>query len=802
MSAVDDLYGGGSKRLPAAGCGDHPPVGYHAHMMLVVPACLVCSLVPGQHVDETPARGGEWGFRPVNGARCEVNPPAFVWRPQAGAVRYSWQLSRKPDFERVAREQNGIRLNVFCPPRTFEPGRWYWRFRYGTADERMSSWSRARSFTILKDTPEFTIPSRAELLRRVPTRHPRLFVRPEQVPELRRLARGSLRADYARLQQHCDELLRAPPPTAEPPRYPRGTVRLSEEWRAIWWGNRQYTIRVLDSAATLAFTWLLSGREAYGELARRLLLAAAAWDPRGATGYRYNDEAGMPYAYHFARAYTFVHDLLDEHERELCRQVMRLRGREMYRHLCPRHLWRPFSSHANRAWHFLGEVAIAFKDEIPEADDWLWFAVNVFGACYPVWSDADGGWHEGLAYWRSYIGRFTWWGDVMKAALEIDGYRKPFFAHVGDWPLYLQPPGTKGGGFGDLAGRLHSRGNARLMRLFAAQAGNPYWQWYADAHGTAERASLGYVDFLRGARERVAARAPADLPTSKLFRGTGIAALNTTLTNARDNVALIFKSSPFGTQSHGYEAQNSFLLYAFGERLLIRSGRRDVYGSAHHTKWMWSTRSANSITIGGRGQIRHSPAAVGRITRFESSPFIDYVEGEAARAYGEQLERFTRSILFVKPALILIFDRLAAHQPSNFEWWLHALAPFEITQQQARVTMGAAACDVRWLVPAGLELRQTDEFDPPPRPRVKLRQYHLTARTRTPRRDAVFVTLLRPRRADACEPSAARLEQRADGWLVRAKLPPGELLVHLARRGEVAAQLSGTGGRLLAEFTR
>ena len=39
---------------------------------------------------------------------------------------------------------------------------------------------------------------------------------------------------------------------------------------------------------------------------------AATWNPRGATGYRYNDEAGMPFAYHFSRAYTFLHPLLSE----------------------------------------------------------------------------------------------------------------------------------------------------------------------------------------------------------------------------------------------------------------------------------------------------------------------------------------------------------------------------------------------------------------------------------------------------------------------------------------------------------
>ena len=103
---------------------------------------------------------------------------------------------------------------------------------------------------------------------------------------------------------------------------------------------------------------------------------------------------------------------------------MKVRGDEMYAHLCPRHLWTPYASHSNRAWHFLGEMGIAFQGEIEGADDWVWFAMNVFYNTYPVWCDDDGGWHEGSSYWSSYISRFTWWADVMRAAMGIDAYQQ------------------------------------------------------------------------------------------------------------------------------------------------------------------------------------------------------------------------------------------------------------------------------------------------------------------------------------------------------------------------------------------
>jgi hypothetical protein len=620
----------------------------------------------------------------------------------------------------------------------------------------------------------FPLPARDDLLARIPTTHPRLFLRPEDLPALRERVRTDLAPRFAKLITRCERLLASPPDTTEPPRYPKGTTRKSEAWREIWWGNRKRTIAVLEGAVDLAGAWQLGGDEAYGALAERLLLAAADWDPRGSTGYRYNDEAGMPYAYHFARAYTLLHDRLDPAARKRCQAVMAIRGAEMYRHLCPRHLWRPYSSHANRAWHFLGEVGIAFLGEIPAAADWVWFAHTVFFAVYPVWSDDEGGWHEGSAYWASYLSRFTWWAQVMRAATGIDAYRKPFFSQVGYYPLYLQPPGTTGGGFGDLTARRRARDNRALMTILAAQARNPHWQWYVEACGGPRR-SPGFVGLLQEPAGELEARPPTDLPTARCFQGTGQAVLCTDLQDATRNVELVFKSSPFGSQSHGYEAQNAFLLYAFGERLLIRSGRRDVYGSPHHRGWMWQTRSVNSITVDGAGQRPHSAKAVGKIRTFRTTPAIDLVIGEAGDAYGDRLERFTRAIVFLKPEAVVVLDRLAAPEPAEYTWWLHAPTELHIEGQQA-ITMqnGGAACHVALLAPPGLEVTVTDRFDPPPRPRITLREWHLAARTPAATLTQEFVTVLRPHHAGTTPVTGGTTRVEAGVRTVVVPLSDGE----------------------------
>ena len=752
-------------------------------------------------VNDAPKAAGEWGFRPADGKTIKVTPPGFTWRPQKDAQEYEIQCSRDSDFSNIQYQAKAIEYNVHTPPRTFSPGRWFWRFRFSHDDGSTSEWSRVREFTIAESASSLPLPIKDELLARIPEAHPRLFVRPEQIPELRKRAQGDLKDRFDELVKSSEKILANPPDTTEPPRYPEGMKRKSEGWRKMWWGNRTYTIKALNGAATLAFTRLIGGKDEYGQLAKDILLECAKWDPKGSTGFRYNDEAGMPYNYYFARTYTFVHDLLSKEEREACCKLMAVRGEEMYHHLYPRHLWRPYASHSNRAWHFLGELGIAFHGEIPQADKWAWFAANVFSNVYPVWSDEDGGWHEGLSYWRSYIYRFTWWADVMRTAMDINAFDKPYFSQVGYYAMYLQPPGTQGGGFGDLCASRKSRDNSTVMSIFAAQAQNPYWQWYVDQHGQAPKES-GYIGFIRGALPKVESKSPEALPSSRCFKDTGQAMMNSNLLNASDNVELLFKSSPFGTQSHGYESSNSFLLYAFSERLFIRTGKRDIYGSVHHKNWMWHSKSTNCITVNGEGQKGHSASATGEILDFHTDAEIDYVCGEASKAYEGKLKQFTRRMLYIKPEAIVIFDTLQAPQDSTFEWGLHAINQMKIdNQHNILAENGKAACKVNFLWPENLSISQTDKFDPPPRERIKLVEHHLTAATSDKSLNQTFVTVLRPYRSGQSISGTATLAQRGGVYEVTIPLSSGSATAVLTKSSAVQAKIFDQSGSEQKTFT-
>lgn len=733
-------------------------------------------------LDERPARADEWGYRPADGAAVALNPPSFAWIAQNGAASYGVQWSRTRDFAAAdTTTVDGVVWPTYTHHAAVAPGAYYWRFRFANARGEVSAWSTVRKVEVPAGAAELPMPTRAMQKAKVPPGHPRLFLRPEDLPCLRELAKGREAKAFAALQRQADAIIKAGP-TPEPAHKGSAKDKNNAELIKYWWPNREQAERACIEAETLAFVYLISGDKTYGEAARRWVLHLAGWDPKGTTNFTLNCEAGKPLLFRPARAYDWAWDMFTEEERTKVRAAMRERVLEAWASSevgkGVGHLQRPYGSHANRVWHKLAETGIAFLDEIPEAPQWLDYAVNKFFACYPVWSDDDGGWHEGVSYWSGYQSKAVWWLQVAQAALGIDGLKKPFFAQVGDYPLYLAPPNSPNAGFGDLAWRpltapafleYHLR-----ARSTSGDGGNArYWAWWAQQKKMPENG--GVLGFLYRANLPAlpAAKAPTDLPPSKVFRGIGVASLHTTLLDAADDVHLAFKASPFGSQSHGHNPQNSFFLNAYGEALLTANGYRDLHGSKFHYQFVHSTRAQNAVLVNGEGQIPHSAAATGRIVREEFSPAYDYVAGDGTAAYGKRLEKAWRHAVLVKgeTPFVVIYDELVAPAPANFQFMLHGLAAFAVDGERARlrVEQPKAGLEAAYLSPVPLAFAQTDGFVPKPT-REFPDHWHVEAGTKERRRELGMVTVLVPYRAGQAPAWRARRTDTADTVTVEVEI--------------------------------
>ncbi|MBL9186546.1 MAG: DUF4962 domain-containing protein [Opitutaceae bacterium] len=733
-------------------------------------------------LDQRPARPDEWGYRPADGASVPLNPPTFTWIAPANAVTYAVQLSTDRAFPAAGTTTvEGVAWPTYTHDRALAPGAYFWRYRMADKSGAVSVWSVARRVVVPAEATVLPMPTIAQQRAKVPAQHPRLFMRPDDVPRLRELARGREAESFAALKKAADAYLRAGP-TPEPPHKGSARDKNNAELVKYWWPNREQTERACTEAETLAFVYLLTGDKTYGEAARRWVLHLAAWDPQGNTNFGLNCEAAKPMLYRPARAYDWAWDMFTPEERAKIAAAFRERGIDAWNSSeigrGVGHLQRPFSSHGNRTWHKIAEAGIAWLDEIPEAPQWLDYAVNKFFSCYPVWSDDDGGWHEGVSYWSSYQNKAVWWLQVAQAALGIDGLKKPFFAHVGDYPLYLAPPHSPNAGFGDLSFRPLTPPSFLEYHLRARSASGDggraaIWHWWAQTGGM--KPNGGVLGFLYRANlpPLPAVRPPMAIPQSKVFRGIGVASLHTTLLDSRDDVHFALKASPFGTQSHGHNAQNGFFLNAYGEALLVANTYRDLHGSKFHYQWVHSTRAQNAVLVNGEGQIPHSVGSTARFIREEIKPGYDYVAGDATPAYGGKLERAVRHAVFVKGAhpFIVLYDELVAPQPAKFQFMLHALSAFAIDERAARlrVAQPKAGVEIACLSPVPLAFTQTDGFVPAPS-REFPNHWHVEAGTTEPRRELGVVTVLVPHRAGQAVPWEATRTSDARGATVEVAI--------------------------------
>lgn len=727
-------------------------------------------LPPDRAVDREPNPGQNLPYSPADDERVSLNPPPFHWLPsgvvadrpvpeQVGGVylkrqgigvevTYRLQVSRAEDFAGpLAADLTGLDYCAQMLTEPLETGAWYWRYGVEFKDPPTEGipviWSRSRRFEVAADATLWPYPERDAF--DVARARPRLLVRAESIPDLRRRANeGDLRDGAQSLlhgaQKHLGEEL-----MPEPDHLPTAIGDIGPAMGPIIWDTRP----AMNIMQGLGFAYALTGDEAAGLEAKRRIIHFFSWDPRGSTGYFTFDDPAMWVMMTGVRAYDWTYDLFTEQERALVEQSMRIRAAEMYRMLRLRpYENNPFESHSGRTLGFLGEAAIAFFHEWEEAPEYLDYVTRIFWGVYPAWGSDDGGWNEGPNYWDAYMSFGLNFVLALREATGIDLARRPFFTNTPYYRLYLTPPHTQMAPFGD-GQQFEPSAPGSLMYHFSTINRDPVIRWYADKSGAGPASgALGVL--LRD--DTIKAQPPTHLPPARLFEGVGLAVLRTDLVNGDDDVGFIMKSSPYGAVSHGHNDQNCFVLEAYGEALAIASGYYNRYGSPHHGRWTQQTKAKNGITFDGQQGQDRGARARGRITAFVHRDDFDLTIGDATEAYGGRLTRALREVVHVRPGVFVIRDDLASQTPRRFEYLLHALDEMTLRPEQREVIIRRpkATLTARFLEPAALQMSQTDQFDPPPLwppDREYANQWHTTVAYAQPQVEAEFLTVLLPARA-------------------------------------------------------
>ncbi|MFP3904884.1 MAG: heparinase II/III family protein, partial [Armatimonadota bacterium] len=436
----------------------------------------------------------------------------------------------------------------------------------------------------------------------------------------------------------------------------------------------------------------------------------------------------------------------------------------------------------------LGIISIGLAHDYTPADDWFKFVSGTYIAQYPPWGGEEGGWCQGVGYWKWSVRYSAMFFDALSSATGVDMFDKAFCRNNGWYKIYMHPPWCDRHHFGDGNQGAPGGTDRNNLMLYATRYDNPYYKWYADQiPGGQQTDAFAYwwYDY------DLPSKPPVDVPQSRYQPDIGWVGMHSDLSDP-DEIMLMFKSSWYGSFNHSHADQNHFVVYGYGEPLLIDSGYYDWYGSDHDRNWTRQTKAHNSILVNGEGQPIFDITAKGDIMDYFEGPTGCYTAGDATPAYKGKLANFLRRVVYLRPDVFLVVDDLAADERSNWTWCCHALSEMELDEADRRVTIteGDAHLDIAFASPQKLSMTQDNDWDGhPPQGRFEQRpkNWHTYVETVDEKQIERFVTLMNVRKGGEQPEFESRETPQGNG--IEGTL--GDLSVVVRTLGEEPVTLLG-----------
>ena len=660
---------------------------------------------------------------PSAGEEPKFNSPSLQW-PTKKKGNYSVRISSSKDFSRNLIEKSGIPYAIFNPHKKLSAGTWYWQYKAN--DEK---WNEPDSFTIKSATRLFETPDIKTILTGISSSHPRILIKKGELSEFR-IRAGAYR-ESALIIQKANSYLTKPAPSESSalPTFKGKDEFENEKIASIaskWagWNIRQ-------SIVSLAQAYLLTGDEKYFNAAKNWMLEISKWDPKGPSHTNNFGDAGIMSA--LAIGVDSFWDLLSTTERDQIILHVTIRASQFYK------LWvgqvesRSSSMHVwQHILHNLLQTSLAFKGEIPEADQWLEYVYELWIAQSPKMGEEDGAWFNGTSYFGMNMLTLIDVSSVFKELSGVDFMGSDWFKNNPRWLIYAFPAGSITDGFCNDGERFPSPeiNYAGYSDAIARLLNNPYAAWYSQAVAKSLGKQIADDDEFRWFRiqKGLGMKLPdpvkaSDLAQGAVFPDIGVAYMHTSVQKAETDLMLSVRSSPFGPMGHAHADQNTFNIAYGGKRLFYNTGYRPAMGDPHFLGWYKHTRGHNGILIDGEGQ-PFSDGAYGYLPRFLTGKQVSYAVGDASNAYtgtdeGVKTDRgmklFRRHYLMLRPSTIVIYDELEADHAAEWSWLLHNDNGLKIDPEKKTIVAqnNLAKAQVALFSSSEIEFRVTDQFSVP-----------------------------------------------------------------------------------------
>lgn len=522
--------------------------------------------------------------QPRNETRPGTNPPVFAWKPPDSAEAFELTVARDSDLTDVVISEKNLTEPACLPTKALAPGKYYWTWAAGETRGDLFE------FEITGESVVLEVPPAAEWLERLPDGHPRIWISPDEVEDLRASRTGARAEMWADLKTVADSLISESHEIEEPP--------FLGDWNAdyetvfaSWYHTLHTSRKFIRDALTMALAYVASGDEKYARPACIRMASISKWDPMGSSHIDHNDEAHMSVLWDGPQVVDYVWEHFTDEERKLVLEQFRQRGEINFEHMHGRGSYgvTRFDSHAGREIVFLAQLAMVFHEEIPEARTWLEWLRPVLCGIWPIWSGDDGAWSEGPSYGLAYVRIMTFFASALKKGTGVDLYKRPFWKGHARWRQWCFPPYAEWMGFGDHSERWAGtwRTNAELVELIARETGSEeeFARYVADFREEAkscsprEKVESGSgvqpptpQRYFAGQAQSSSGTEPSDRLLTT-FEGAGWAAVRTDLENPDKEVALVFRSCPYGAYSHSHTDNNDFFIHVGGKIMAMSTLR-------------------------------------------------------------------------------------------------------------------------------------------------------------------------------------------------------------------------------------
>lgn len=657
-----------------------------------------------------------WPY-PANGVMVPTNAPALLWPatngkerlkyigdigdvapedPYFGKVLYKVILAKDKSFTKNIIESGIQHWAMYPLHQALEPGLWYWKYAYKIEGADTWIWSQVYDFAINPVHQHDPVsPAVEEVIKRNEGAHPRLWDMRNRSEEFYENNRSNPEA--LKFIAFAEKLMDEPLPLEKPRKYidtvGKTELQKAKIVEAMYHG---FGDMVGTPVRNLCMAYQLTKDKRFIEDAKRRALHIARMDPNGLATR--DDFTGGAVLEAIAWFYDVGYPFLDENEKKLFRDVIRLHGNRIYKHLPNRF---EVNINDNHVWQItlrnLAIGAVPVIGELPEAKEWLTYIYEVWTARFPILGNTDGGWHEGSGYFKVNFRSFIYLSQMLGDLSGVDYFKLPWMQNLPYFLLYTHPSNASCMAIGDMWEREPgiSKIDAWFADALTYKIDNPYLNQYV------KRIRNDYPHYFNGTddlllfrllhynpQRRLKQHTFKELPKSRLFPDVGIVAMHEDLDQAEKGLSSYFVSSPLGASGHGHAFQNAFTVNYKGKTIFGGTGYYSNFSDRHNLLDYRSSRAYSTVLVDSLGQ-KIGEEGYGWLPRFLTGNHIQYVMGDASQAYGDikndfWLDRFKqinvlpnkangygdagvtlyrRHMLQLEGGYIILYDELEAKRP-------------------------------------------------------------------------------------------------------------------------------------------